>query len=86
MDRASIAHGKDNGNVCKILIVRPQCGRPLGRCRLRYPDNIKMDFNGISCEDVKWIHLHQDREGSNEPSGSIEIRKFLGYSRDCSLL
>lgn len=61
MDRASIAHGKDNGNVCKILIVRPQCRRPLGRRRLRCPDNIKMDINGISCEDVKWIHVHQDR-------------------------
>jgi hypothetical protein len=61
MDRASIAHGKDNGNVCKILIVRPQCRRPLGRCGLRCHDNIKVEFSETNFEDVECVHLHQDR-------------------------
>jgi hypothetical protein len=35
---------------------------PLGRPRLRWEDNIKMDLRDIGFGDVDWIHLAQDRD------------------------
>jgi hypothetical protein len=37
-------------------------GRPLGRPRHRWEDNIKMDLGEIGFGDVDWIHLAQDRD------------------------
>jgi hypothetical protein len=37
-------------------------GRPLGRHRRRWEDNIRMDLREIGWEDVNWIHLAQDRD------------------------
>jgi hypothetical protein len=34
---------------------------PLGRLRLRWEDNIKMDFQEVEREGVDWIDLTQDR-------------------------
>jgi hypothetical protein len=55
--------------------------RPLGRPRLRWEDNIKMDLREIGFGDVDWIHWAQDRDRwraiVNEPSGSIKCGEFL---------
>jgi hypothetical protein len=45
-----------------ILVRRPEGGRPLGRPRRRWEDNIKMDLREIGFEDVDWIHWAQDRD------------------------
>jgi hypothetical protein len=45
-----------------ILVGRPEGGRPLGRHRSRWEDNIKMDLREIGFGDVDWIHLAQDRD------------------------
>jgi hypothetical protein len=37
-------------------------GRPEGRPRRRWEDNIKMDLRGKRFGDVDWIHLAQDRD------------------------
>jgi hypothetical protein len=37
-------------------------GRPLGRHRCRWEDNIRMDLREIEWEGVEWIHLIQDRD------------------------
>jgi hypothetical protein len=29
-------------NTCRIVVEKPEGKRPLGRCRLRWVDNIKM--------------------------------------------
>jgi hypothetical protein len=42
-----------------ILVGKPE-GRPLGRPRRRWEDNIKMDLREIVFGDVDWIHLAQD--------------------------
>jgi hypothetical protein len=47
-----------------ILVGRPEGRRPLGRPRLRWEDNIKMDLREIGFGDVDWIDLAQDRDGS----------------------
>jgi hypothetical protein len=46
----------------KILVVRPEGTRPLGRRRRRWEDNIKMYLGEIGFGDVDWIHWVQDRD------------------------
>jgi hypothetical protein len=45
-----------------ILVGRPEGRRPLGRPRLRWEDNIKMDLREVGFGDVDWIHWSQDRD------------------------
>jgi hypothetical protein len=45
-----------------ILVGRPEGRRPLGRPRLRWKDNIKMDLREIGFGDVDWIYWAQDRD------------------------
>jgi hypothetical protein len=45
-----------------ILVGRLEGRRPLGRPRLRWEDNIKMDLREIGFVDMDWIHLAQDRD------------------------
>jgi len=35
---------------------------PLGRPRLRWEDNIKMDLQEVGCGDMDWVDLVQDRD------------------------
>jgi hypothetical protein len=37
-------------------------GRPLGRPRRRWENNIRMDLRNIRWEDMNWIYLAQDRD------------------------
>jgi hypothetical protein len=43
--------------VYRVLVVRPEGKRPLGRPRLRWGDNIKMDLGEISIDGANWIQL-----------------------------
>ena len=36
--------------------------RPLGRPRLRWEDNIRMDLREVGCGCVDWMELAQDRD------------------------
>jgi hypothetical protein len=48
--------------VYKVLVGKPEGKRPLGRPRLRWVDNIKMDLQEVGCGDMDWIELAQDRD------------------------
>jgi len=48
--------GKRRG-VYKVLV-----GKPLGRPRSRWEDNIKMDLQEVGCGSMDWIKLAQDRD------------------------
>jgi hypothetical protein len=48
-------------NLYRLLVGKPEGKRPLGRPRLRWIDNIKMDLLEIGVSDVDWIGLAQDR-------------------------
>jgi hypothetical protein len=41
----------------KVLVERPKDKSPLGRSRLRWEDNIKMDLQELGCEGKEWIQL-----------------------------
>jgi hypothetical protein len=48
-------------NAYKILVVKPEGKRPLGRPRRRWVDNVKMDLREI-WGDINWLYLAEDRE------------------------
>ena len=41
---------------------KPEGKRPLGRPRLTWKDNIKMDLQEVGCGDVYWIDLAWDMD------------------------
>ena len=47
--------------VHRFLVRRSEGKRPLGRPRLRWVDNIKMDIQEDGCEGTDWIDVSQDR-------------------------
>jgi hypothetical protein len=49
-------------NVYRLLVVKPEGKRPLGRPRCRWVDNIKMNLLEIGWGGVDWIGLAQDRD------------------------
>ena len=43
------------------LLGKAEGRRPLGRPRLRWVDNIRMDLQEVGCGYMDWIELAQDR-------------------------
>jgi hypothetical protein len=56
MGRACSTNGEKR-DACRILVGKPEGKSPLGRHRLRWEDNIKMDFREIIRGGMNWIHL-----------------------------
>jgi hypothetical protein len=48
-------------NAYRLLVGKPEGKRPLGRPRLRWVDNIRMDLGEVGWSDVDWIGLAKDR-------------------------
>jgi hypothetical protein len=48
-------------NAYRILVVKPEGKRPLGRPRCRWVDNVKMDLREIGWGGMDCIDLAQDR-------------------------
>jgi len=44
------------------LVGKPEGKRPLGRPRLRWEDNIKMDLQEVRCEGRDWFDVAEDRD------------------------
>jgi hypothetical protein len=53
---------RENRNVYRLLVGKPEGTRPLGRPRRRWVDNIRMDLGEVGWGDVDWIGLGQDRD------------------------
>jgi hypothetical protein len=54
-------HAWVDRNAYRILVGKPEARRPLGRCRRRSEDNIKMELREIEWGGLNWINLSQDR-------------------------
>ena len=48
--------------VYRVLVGKAEGKRPLGRPRLRWEDNIKMDLQEVGCGGMDWIELAQVRD------------------------
>jgi hypothetical protein len=53
--------GEDRG-VHRVLLGKPEGKRPLGRPRLRWEDNIKMDLQDVGGGRGDWMELAQGRD------------------------
>jgi hypothetical protein len=47
--------------VYRVLVGRPEGKKPLGRCRRRWEDNIKVGLRETGINGANWIQLDQDR-------------------------
>ena len=41
---------------------KPEGKKPLERPRLRWEDNVKLDFQRVGCGGTDWIEVAQDRD------------------------
>ena len=48
--------------IYRVLVGKPEGKRPLGRCRHRWEDNIKMELQEVGCGGMDGIELAQDRD------------------------
>jgi hypothetical protein len=44
-------------SVYRVLAGKPEGKRPMGRPRLRWEDNIRMDLQEVRCGGMDWIGL-----------------------------
>ena len=51
---------KDGTGVFRILTGKPTGKRPLGRCKSRWEENIRMDLKEIGVYMRNWIDLAKD--------------------------
>ena len=56
-----VAHMGDRRGVYRVLVGKPGGKSQLGRPRLRWEDNVKMDLQEVRCKGAEWIKLAQDR-------------------------
>jgi len=57
-----VARMGERRGAYRVLVGKPEGKRELGRPRLRWEDNIKMDLQAVECWGMDWIELAQDRD------------------------
>jgi hypothetical protein len=57
-----VAHMGERRGIYRVLVGKTEGKRPLGRPRLRWDVNTKMDFHEARCGGMDWIKLSQDRD------------------------
>ena len=57
-----VARMGEGRGVHRVLVGKPEGRRPLGRPRLRWEDNIKMDLQEVGGSSGDWMELAQDRD------------------------
>jgi hypothetical protein len=57
-----VARMGERGGAYRALVGKPEGGRPLGRPRRRWEDNIKMDLREVGWGRMDLINLAQDRD------------------------
>ena len=61
-DEQCVFHMWGGEKCIQDLVVKPEGKGPLGRCRFRSEDNIKMDLQEVGLEGVRWVDLAEGRD------------------------
>jgi len=61
-----VASMEEKRGISRILVGKPEGKRLLGRLRLRWEDNIKMNLQELGCGGMDWIELAHDRDSWRE--------------------
>ena len=62
--------------VHRVLVWKPEGKRPLGRPRLRWEDNNKMDLQEVGGGCGDWMDLAQDRDRWRELVSTVRNLRF----------
>jgi len=65
---------EERRGVYRVLVGKLEGKRPLGRPRLRWEDNIKMDLQEVGCEGMDWIDLAQNRDSEGLLNAVMKLR------------
>ena len=57
-----VARMGERRGVYRVLVGKPAGKRPLGRLRLRWEDNIKMNIKEVGRGGMDWIEVAQCRD------------------------
>jgi hypothetical protein len=57
-----VARTGEGKGVHRVLVVKPEGKRTMGRPRRRWEDNIKMDLQEVGGDCGDWMELAQDRD------------------------
>ena len=57
-----VARMRDEREVYRVLVGKPEGKRPLGRPRRSWVDNIRMNLHEVGCGYMDWIGLAEDRD------------------------
>ena len=57
-----VARMEEGRSAFKILTGKPTGNRPLGRPRLKWENNIRMDLEEKGINTTNWVHSAQDRD------------------------
>jgi hypothetical protein len=60
-----------NGNVCRILVEKPERKRPLEIRSYRWEDIINMDLREIGWNVLDWTDLAQVRDEGRTPVSTV---------------
>ena len=71
-------HGERRG-ILRVLVGKPEGRRPLGRPRLRWEENIKMDLQEVGRGGMDWIELAQDRDRGRALVIAVMNLRVLSY-------
>ena len=55
----ALARMGERRGVYWVMVGKPEGKGPIGRCRHRWEDNIKIDLQEVVCGSMDWIDLSQ---------------------------
>ena len=57
-----MAHMGEERGAYRVLVVKPEGKRPLGKHRRIWVYNIRMDLQEVGCGYMDWVGMAQDRD------------------------
>jgi hypothetical protein len=73
-----VARMREEMNVYRVLMGKPEGKRPLERPRHRWEDGIRMDLREVGCGSVDWVQLAQDRDRRLAVVNTVMNLRVLG--------